>query len=73
MSIPRVSYGLVARSGVRAHAAAAASSSLMRSGGAGGGAQIRTQIRGKEDLGGPGGQQPAPKQPGGPDAVKRNW
>lgn len=67
MSIPRVSYGLVAaRSGVRA----AASSRLMRGAGA---QQIRTQIRGKEDLGGPGGQQPAPKQPGGPDAVKRNW
>lgn len=25
------------------------------------------------DLGGPGGQQPPPQAPGGPEAVKRNW
>ncbi|KAL7941767.1 hypothetical protein V8C42DRAFT_167748 [Trichoderma barbatum] len=28
---------------------------------------------GKEDLGGPGGQQPPPQSPGGPEALKRNW
>ncbi|EHK42140.1 hypothetical protein TRIATDRAFT_84109 [Trichoderma atroviride IMI 206040] len=27
----------------------------------------------KDDLGGPGGQQPPPRNPGGPDALKRNW
>lgn len=26
-----------------------------------------------DDLGGPGGQVPPPQNPGGPDAVKRNW
>ncbi|EGR49636.1 uncharacterized protein TRIREDRAFT_106591 [Trichoderma reesei QM6a] len=28
---------------------------------------------GKEDLGGPGGQQPIPPNPGGPEALRRNW
>ncbi|KAH6893069.1 hypothetical protein B0T10DRAFT_457183 [Thelonectria olida] len=28
---------------------------------------------GKEDLGGPGGQQPVPGKPGGPEMLKRNW
>ncbi|KAL6807007.1 hypothetical protein GGI42DRAFT_265792 [Trichoderma sp. SZMC 28013] len=28
---------------------------------------------GKDDLGGPGGQQPPPRNPGGPEALKRNW
>ncbi|RFU79232.1 hypothetical protein TARUN_2944 [Trichoderma arundinaceum] len=28
---------------------------------------------GKEDLGGPGGQQPPPQSPGGPDLLRRNW
>ncbi|KAK5993850.1 hypothetical protein PT974_07287 [Cladobotryum mycophilum] len=36
--------------------------------------QIRTQtIGGKESLGGPGGQQPPPRNPGGPEALQRNW
>ncbi|KAL6879264.1 hypothetical protein J3F83DRAFT_295236 [Trichoderma novae-zelandiae] len=28
---------------------------------------------GKEDIGGPGGQQPPPPNPGGPEALRRNW
>lgn len=28
---------------------------------------------GKENLGGPGGQQPIPPNPGGPEALRRNW
>ncbi|PTB69307.1 hypothetical protein BBK36DRAFT_1155887 [Trichoderma citrinoviride] len=28
---------------------------------------------GKEDIGGPGGQQPVPPNPGGPEALRRNW
>ncbi|KAL7791382.1 hypothetical protein V8C37DRAFT_155795 [Trichoderma ceciliae] len=28
---------------------------------------------GKDDLGGPGGQQPPPPNPGGPEALRRNW
>lgn len=27
----------------------------------------------KDNLGGPGGQQPPPRNPGGPEALKRNW
>ncbi|KAH7165709.1 hypothetical protein EDB81DRAFT_754437 [Dactylonectria macrodidyma] len=30
-------------------------------------------VRDDGDLGGPGGQQPAPSKPGGPEALKRNW
>ncbi|OAA41776.1 hypothetical protein NOR_05284 [Metarhizium rileyi] len=36
--------------------------------------QVRHKIIYKDgDLGGPGGQQPPPPRPGGPEAVKRNW
>jgi len=36
--------------------------------------QTRTKIRGPDDLGGPGGQEPAPQKPAGrDDAMKRNW
>ncbi|KHN94954.1 uncharacterized protein MAM_07181 [Metarhizium album ARSEF 1941] len=36
--------------------------------------QLRRKVtRGDGDLGGPGGQQPPPPNPGGPEAVKRNW
>lgn len=50
-------------------AAATRTSMLLRNNGV----QRRAQTRGPDDLGGPGGQQPPPKNPGGPDAVKRNW
>ena len=65
MAIPRISYGLL-RSAARAPASRA---STLRPGAQ----QVRTQVRGKDDLGGPGGQQPPPKSPGGPEIVKRNW
>lgn len=32
-----------------------------------------TAFGGKDDLGGPHGQQPPPRSPGGPEALKRNW
>lgn len=34
---------------------------------------VATFNAGKEDLGGPGGQQPVPQRPGGPEMLKRNW
>ncbi|KAK7432352.1 hypothetical protein QQZ08_000914 [Neonectria magnoliae] len=30
-------------------------------------------VPGEDNLGGPGGQQPVPPKPGGPEALKRNW
>ncbi|KAK2595031.1 hypothetical protein QQS21_007221 [Conoideocrella luteorostrata] len=33
----------------------------------------QTRKNAKDDLGGPGGQQPIPNKPGGPEAAKRNW
>ncbi|KAJ4256659.1 hypothetical protein NW762_008755 [Fusarium torreyae] len=32
-----------------------------------------THVHPDGNLGGPGGQQPAPQAPGGPEAIKRNW
>lgn len=34
----------------------------------------RLHVRGvKDDLGGPGGQEPPPEKPSGTDAIRRNW
>lgn len=35
--------------------------------------QRRCLTRGPDDLGGPGGQEPPPSNPGGPEVIKRRW
>lgn len=64
MAIPRASSGML-RSQIR-HRPAAAATPLRHT-------QVRTQMRGKDDLGGPGGQEPPPNSPSGADTLKKNW
>ncbi|OAQ65142.1 hypothetical protein VFPPC_16310 [Pochonia chlamydosporia 170] len=66
MAIPRASAGLL-----RNHIRPAASQAKSPRGFAT--TQLRRRATSKDDLGGPGGQQPPPPNPGGPEAVKRNW
>lgn len=67
MALPRVPAGLL-RNHIRPAASRAISPRVTA-------AQLRHKITAKDgDLGGPGGgQQPPPPNPGGPEAVKRNW
>ncbi|KAK8926994.1 hypothetical protein H634G_02035 [Metarhizium anisopliae BRIP 53293] len=66
MALPRIPPGLL-RNHIRPAASRATSPRVTA-------AQLRHKITSKDgDLGGPGGQQPPPPNPGGPEAVKRNW
>ncbi|KFG78723.1 hypothetical protein MANI_002032 [Metarhizium anisopliae] len=66
MALPRVPAGLL-RNHIRPAASRATSPRVTA-------AQLRHKTTSKDgDLGGPGGQQPPPPNPGGPEAVKRNW
>lgn len=68
MAIPRASCGML-RSQIRPASRSSAPHHLR------GAAQqqVRTKIQGPDDLGGPGGQEPRPSKPAGPDTMKRNW
>jgi len=69
MAIPRASSGML-RSQIRPASRRAAPH--LR---AGAGHQVRntTKVYGKDDLGGPGGQEPRPSKQAGPETIKRNW
>ena len=69
MAIPRASSGML-RSQIRPASRRAAPH--LR---AGVGQQVRntTKVHGKDDLGGPGGQEPRPSKQAGPETIKRNW
>lgn len=68
MAIPRASSGML-RSQIRP-ACRNAAPPLRPSAGA---PRTMANIHGKDDLGGPGGQEPRPSKPAGPEAMKRNW
>jgi hypothetical protein len=71
MAIPRASSGML-RSRLRARPTGAAPLGARQTNPSRT-TQVRTKATSRDDLGGPGGQQPPPKNPGGPEALKRNW